>query len=122
MPASYSIFFFLMIRRPPRSTLFPYTTLFRSRSVQFDHRRWRDVGELPVKVDDPRPVRRLPRGRARVTGGDGGLELVGPGAFHGPRAIETGETVGDPRLIPAGPILIGEQDEIAVGVGARRRP
>src|SRR5215475_14856613 len=26
-----SPFFFLMIRRPPRSTLFPYTTLFRSR-------------------------------------------------------------------------------------------
>src|SRR5688572_32958502 len=26
-------FFFLMIRRPPRSTLFPYTTLFRSRHV-----------------------------------------------------------------------------------------
>src|SRR3712207_9050623 len=34
MPESTSIgircFFFLMIRRPPRSTLFPYTTLFRS--------------------------------------------------------------------------------------------
>src|SRR2546427_3377370 len=29
-----SLFFFLMIRRPPRSTLFPYTTLFRSRPVQ----------------------------------------------------------------------------------------
>src|SRR2546430_12902174 len=28
----YSFFFFLMIRRPPRSTLFPYTTLFRSTS------------------------------------------------------------------------------------------
>src|SRR5256885_9939862 len=27
----YFYFFFLMIRRPPRSTLFPYTTLFRSR-------------------------------------------------------------------------------------------
>src|SRR2546430_8715035 len=27
---NYFIFFFLMIRRPPRSTLFPYTTLFRS--------------------------------------------------------------------------------------------
>src|SRR3712207_7719310 len=27
-----TIFFFLMIRRPPRSTLFPYTTLFRSKS------------------------------------------------------------------------------------------
>src|SRR2546429_2400680 len=30
------LFFFLMIRRPPRSTLFPYTTLFRSR---VDHER-----------------------------------------------------------------------------------
>src|SRR5260370_19589837 len=27
-------FFFLMIRRPPRSTLFPYTTLFRSHAAQ----------------------------------------------------------------------------------------
>src|SRR6267378_6250262 len=27
-------FFFLMIRRPPRSTLFPYTTLFRPRAVR----------------------------------------------------------------------------------------
>src|SRR5436309_11612222 len=27
---SISLFFFLMLRRPPRSTLFPYTTLFRS--------------------------------------------------------------------------------------------
>src|SRR2546423_9570586 len=29
----YVFFFFLMIRRPPRSTLFPYTTLFRSVDV-----------------------------------------------------------------------------------------
>src|SRR3712207_7795368 len=29
----FSLFFFLMIRRPPRSTLFPYTTLFRSPPV-----------------------------------------------------------------------------------------
>src|SRR2546430_8289030 len=29
-------FFFLMIRRPPRSTLFPYTTLFRSRRIGID--------------------------------------------------------------------------------------
>src|SRR5258708_17559155 len=28
-----TLFFFLMIRRPPRSTLFPYTTLFRSRGA-----------------------------------------------------------------------------------------
>src|SRR5260370_41456896 len=31
------VFFFLMIRRPPRSTLFPYTTLFRSDQVGLDH-------------------------------------------------------------------------------------
>src|SRR5438874_5184042 len=30
-----SFFFFLMIRRPPRSTLFPYTTLFRSHDQAF---------------------------------------------------------------------------------------
>ena len=29
-------FFFLMIRRPPRSTLFPYTTLFRSAEVKVE--------------------------------------------------------------------------------------
>src|SRR5256885_6463148 len=29
------VFFFLMIRRPPRSTLFPYTTLFRSRLLSW---------------------------------------------------------------------------------------
>src|SRR2546425_910340 len=31
-----SFFFFLMIRRPPRSTLFPYTTLFRSQPLAPD--------------------------------------------------------------------------------------
>src|SRR3989442_2991553 len=32
------LFFFLMIRRPPRSTLFPYTTLFRSHQQRFSSR------------------------------------------------------------------------------------
>src|SRR2546430_13474448 len=36
------MFFFLMIRRPPRSTLFPYTTLFRSLLVGGDRE---DAGE-----------------------------------------------------------------------------
>src|SRR2546430_12537054 len=40
------IFFFLMIRRPPRSTLFPYTTLFRSRVDQ----RLLEGAEVPVEV------------------------------------------------------------------------
>src|SRR5438034_11834827 len=34
VPSFSSLFFFLMIRRPPRSTLFPYTTLFRSLDVR----------------------------------------------------------------------------------------
>src|SRR6266478_9377797 len=46
----FLFFFFLMIRRPPRSTLFPYTTLFRS------HARAR--GRRP----------RRPRHRARLAG------------------------------------------------------
>src|SRR2546426_10254996 len=33
MPLYALFFFFLMIRRPPRSTLFPYTTLFRSVAI-----------------------------------------------------------------------------------------
>src|SRR5713101_8855393 len=45
-------FFFLMIRRPPRSTLFPYTTLFRSRT-----RRWR-----PAAAALPRCCRAISAG------------------------------------------------------------
>src|SRR5258708_16466239 len=40
-------FFFLMIRRPPRSTLFPYTTLFRSLFIQPEHAKRLD--ELAAK-------------------------------------------------------------------------
>src|SRR6266446_10693678 len=44
----FSFFFFLMVRRPPRSTLFPYTTLFRSHSAEEQYRdhqhRQRDPG------------------------------------------------------------------------------
>src|SRR5258707_6174397 len=42
------LFFFLMIRRPPRSTLFPYTTLFRSRTMGRIKRGGGDGGE-PVR-------------------------------------------------------------------------
>src|SRR5271157_6370807 len=46
----YFLFFFLMIRRPPRSTLFPYTTLFRSR----DRDRSRRRGSTDSVPSDPR--------------------------------------------------------------------
>src|SRR3712207_7584751 len=61
--------FFLMIRRPPRSTLFPYTTLFRSEVVQrrAHVRAQRFVGRtLDVLVEGPSrtDASRL-RGRSR---------------------------------------------------------
>src|SRR5436853_3295246 len=40
------VVFFFMIRRPPGSTLFPYTTLFRSRSVRTHSPRTRTLGTL----------------------------------------------------------------------------
>src|SRR5690348_17570834 len=48
-PSFESSFFFLMIRRPPRSTLFPYTTLFRSPATAPASRarsRWHGPGAL----------------------------------------------------------------------------
>src|SRR2546427_5654756 len=49
------IFFFLMIRRPPRSTLFPYTTLFRS--VHASHSAGPKLRSIPVPC---RGLRALP--------------------------------------------------------------
>src|SRR5256885_16746461 len=48
----YLVFFFLMIRRPPRSTLFPYTTLFRS--VLYLHARAPGNAPASRAVDDRR--------------------------------------------------------------------
>src|SRR2546426_6867548 len=45
LPARIALFFFLMIRRPPRSTLFPYTTLFRS-LLRIQSRSWL-IGRIP---------------------------------------------------------------------------
>src|SRR6266446_7784801 len=43
------IFFFLMIRRPPRSTLFPYTTLFRSlRGIEGSNTTGFYIDDTPV--------------------------------------------------------------------------
>src|SRR2546430_10393735 len=50
------IVFFLMIRRPPRSTLFPYTTLFRS-----EHR-----GERDCELQRPHPKQSLGAAQRRA--------------------------------------------------------
>src|SRR5215467_15110189 len=59
----FFVFFFLMIRRPPRSTLFPYTTLFRSPASQAGSwliaRRFlprvapREIGEHTSELQSP---------------------------------------------------------------------
>src|SRR3712207_8069536 len=64
----FECFFFLMIRRPPRSTLFPYTTLFRS--VASVHHFERPLGRRVVAR--PRALARRP-GEVRV-------EVYGGGA------------------------------------------
>src|SRR2546425_7547933 len=65
MSLPVSAFFFLMIRRPPRSTLFPYTTLFRSPRGRPAHRGPRRVRMAPAGNT---PGRRGPAG-ARSSGG-----------------------------------------------------
>src|SRR3712207_7203920 len=66
------MFFFLMIRRPPRSTLFPYTTLFRSPGPHAPHAEGDAAraelrsllhGRQDPEVDLPRPGRVLARDR-----------------------------------------------------------
>src|SRR2546430_13687683 len=56
------LFFFLMIRQPPRSTLFPYTTLFRSAA-----RRPRR-GQPRLRTPDRPAGARAPRDAVRVPG------------------------------------------------------
>src|SRR5690625_7111137 len=72
-----------MIRRPPRSTLFPYTTLFRSqrkRNERHEHQRQKDLSKsvrIAVHLQKGRDAGRLPRGqpfvdknKAQVPNGD----------------------------------------------------
>src|SRR5260370_25839997 len=109
---SFFLFFFLMIRRPPRSTLFPYTTLFRSilacrSSCSRTLNPWRSMTSLSVSTGV------LLSGTAQgarvlVTG-----QAVGPGrGLHGiidPR--------GDRQAVPAaGAVTFGGS------VGAHEQP
>src|SRR3712207_8784150 len=59
-------FFFLMIRRPPRSTLFPYTTLFRS-AYSLDHTRCLRGSSL-CRGSRNRPGYEGPAGRCATVG------------------------------------------------------
>src|SRR2546422_6123557 len=50
-----------MIRRPPRSTLFPYTTLFRSRQLR-GHRRRGEITDLALELEVRAAAARRGRG------------------------------------------------------------
>src|SRR3989442_4742084 len=65
----FLFFFFLMIRRPPRSTLFPYTTLFRS-TVLFRHSahdKRRIVGDQGQEGAQDRKSTRLNSSHVRIS-------------------------------------------------------
>src|SRR2546425_8658727 len=61
-------FFFLMIRRPPRSTLFPYTTLFRSRVFGVTVERL-DRAPRALTIMHPGPMNRGVEIESRVADG-----------------------------------------------------
>src|SRR5688572_31002540 len=67
------LLFFLMIRRPPRSTLFPYTTLFRSAVMAADHgeagRSAVHGVDLPDVGEPPDPPSLLEETRTRLLHG-----------------------------------------------------
>src|SRR5256885_11482558 len=60
MPHVLCFFFFLMIRRPPRSTLFPYTTLFRSAFLPAEVGERNALQPLSFHVPPQADARRAP--------------------------------------------------------------
>src|SRR5256884_1543702 len=59
------LFFFLMIRRPPRSTLFPYTTLFRSQLAKTIDRKLERIYRLANRRLSPKAQEKLESNQAQ---------------------------------------------------------
>src|SRR6266536_5823309 len=68
LPLFCFLFFFLMIRRPPRSTLFPYTTLFRSAEsfCGIDRCRRPNRSDLPIAFEPARSEEHTSELQSRV--------------------------------------------------------
>src|SRR5882762_11939232 len=97
------IFFFLMIRRPPRSTLFPYTTLFRPRAPRCAgarlHPGWRQaVGREAEAV----PAQRLARA--------GEAAPAAPGALPARADRRRGRVLDGRRLPPPAQVRRAEEE------------
>src|SRR5690606_41912856 len=78
-PSSYPLFFLFMARRPPRSTLFPYTTLFRSRVLDQDF-----AGPGPVQIDlhDLERLTRVEQNRCLRLHGDSLVRIASLQCVH----------------------------------------
>src|SRR2546427_10462935 len=83
-----------MIRRPPRSTLFPYTTLFRSAPASEPGVPQGGRGGTPVRARRHHDHRRAPAARA-ARGPDGGAARRGAAVGPGPRVGEGEDERGD---------------------------
>src|SRR3989441_12151254 len=87
------MFFFLMIRRPPRSTLFPYTTLFRSlrdAASQREQRQWkreRRQGSHGSAWKIPCPSRRRSHEGLQGAAGTRAAARRKGGSYMHPRAV-----------------------------------
>src|SRR2546422_7991923 len=95
----FLLFFFLMIRRPPRSTLFPYTTLFRSLPADGEGGRLRpataSVGrgaEVPRELPGGGRAGGQPRPRERLVGQGRPHSLAGTQPQRARRGHESGRT------------------------------
>src|SRR3990170_6074598 len=95
-----SVFFFLMIRRPPRSTLFPYTTLFRSPTSPRMLSR-----PAPVAVSRPSTGRPARNGRSE----EHTSELQSPDHLVCPLLLET--RGGGDRSEPRRPVAVRQAGE-----------
>src|SRR2546426_10411304 len=94
-----------MIRRPPRSTLFPYTTLFRSRCSNPGGKRREAERQVPL-LGDPR--------------GAGGVAVLAPGpAGRGPRRARL-PAAGAPDLHDPGGARAQRRRRLPGGAAARR--
>src|SRR2546430_7962131 len=112
-----------MIRRPPRSTLFPYTTLFRSKSLIWGRQvyRWSDLDfeanlrdghgvDWPIRYADIAPWYSFVERFIGVSGEKLGLPQLPDGEFQPPMEMNAGEKLvkaGGEEAVPGRHLTIG---------------